>query len=124
MMHKNMGYFNGWKFGVPITMYHCGLRTFKDDVVRLIHEDSHLFTVVVIGKGGRIRFSDSFGKKLHSYIPISHKVDIMQPRFLVCTNGQNIAYCNVAGSMARLDAVPIDADVIEVKELRGAQKAR
>ncbi len=129
-MHKKMGYFNGWKFGAPVTVYRCGLRIFDDTIARLVYEDCSMFTVVLTSKDGRagfvdvngfIVFSDSFDKETHSYIPIPYKVNNMQPRFPTCSNRRNIAYCNRGGRMARLDVVTHDVQVVEVEELRGAK---
>ncbi len=119
-MHKNMGYFNGWKFGVPIIVISEGIRIYKKHEVRLVHECDDYF-IALIKDTTRRCYSMQYSSVLYKYIPIPYKVDIMQPRFPVCSNRRSLSYCNVGGRMARLDAVSSEADVIEVKELRGAK---
>ncbi len=130
MTHEKMGYFKDWKFGVPVTVHHCGLRIFDETIARLVYEDCSMFTVVLTSRDGRagfvdvngfIVFSDSFDKETHSYIPIPYKVDIMQPRFPVCVNRCYTAYCNKGAKMTSLALVGSNVHITEVKELEGAK---
>lgn len=129
--HEKMGYFEGFKFGVPVAVCYCHraisesgigfVRAWKNELLYLVHEDASEFTVLILYMGRQksthLYKALTLSKLDHSYIPIPYKVDIMQPRFLVCTNRDSVAYCNVSSSMTMLDVVPSDVYVTEVKDL-------
>ncbi len=119
-MHKKMGYFNGWKFGVPVMICLRGARLWASDTIRLVGEDKDFF-VVVTQSPGCYAATKRLPKENYTYIPIPYKVNNMQPRFPICSNRRSIAYCNRGGRMARLDVVTHDVQVVEVEELRGAK---
>ncbi len=119
-MHKKMGYFNGWKFGVPVTIIHQGATINPPVKARLVRETDDAFWVLT--RIDTDRQSVMYYKKSDfAYIPIPYKVNNMQPRFPICSNRRSIAYCNRGGRMARLDVVTHDVQVVEVEELRGAK---
>lgn len=117
-MHKKMGYFNGWKFGVPVTLYQKGAAIYPPIVSRLIRETEDAFWILCDGQKASVMY---FSKTDFSYIPIPYRMGMMQPRFPVCRNRRNTNYCNRGGRMSRLDAISNEADITEVKELEGAK---
>ena len=119
-MHKKMGYFNGWKFGVPVTIIHQGATINPPVKARLVRETDDAFWVLT--RIDTDRQSVMYYKKSDfAYIPIPYKVDNMQPRFPICVNRRDTAYCNKGSKMASLAVNSIDVQVTEVKELEGAK---
>lgn len=117
-MHKKMGYFNGWKFGVPISLIYRGARISHNTEARLIRETDNAFWAIV-GIGAR---SIMYYEKCDfSYIPIPHRVDIMQPRFPVCSNRHSTVYCNKGGKTTRFAVADNRVQITEIKELEGAK---
>ncbi len=110
-MHEKMGYFNGFKFGVPVVVLHEGTRILTNHEVRLVYECNYYF-IVLIRDNAYHAHSMQYSRDFFKYIPIPHSIDIqyspMKPRFPVCSNRRFTAYCYKGKRMAHMSVEPSD----------------
>lgn len=112
-MHKKMGYFNGFKFGVPIMLYDkpTGARIWKKATIRLVYEGSKSFVVLDSNRSQDV-MSFNLSKAKYSYTPIGHTIDLvdspMKPRFPVCVTRNDTAYCYKGNRMSHMAVEPTD----------------
>lgn len=111
-MYEKMGYFNNWKFGVPIELVRDGRDQSPDENIRLINEDSESFIVIFAARGKCHATPRRLRKSEYSYVPIDHTIDVydspIKHRFPVCSNGLATAYCNKSRRIARMAIEPTD----------------
>ena len=93
---KEMDHFIGWKFGVPVKIFHCG-RSVKD-YSRLTHESDVSFRAVN-NVGGGMYFSKSDG---YTYELIPHKYGAFSPRYPVLQNPSQNVFCNSTEEMSTI----------------------
>ena len=89
-MENKMGHFIGWKFGVPVNVFHHGY--IIKDCYCLTHESDVSFRVVN-SEGGGTYYPKSDG---YTYELIPHKnlFAAFSPRYPVCQSPARTAYCN------------------------------
>ena len=97
-MENRMGHFVGWKFGVPVKIFHHG--RLVTDYNRLTHESEVSFRAANDG-GGEMYYSKSDG---YIYELIPHKYSAFSPRYPVCQNSLETAFCNGLGIMPTMGA--------------------
>ena len=95
-MKNSMGHFVGWTFGVPVKV-RAKLQDDQEAVsgeTRLIHEDEHYFDILT-ENGAQA----SCSKNYFYYELIPYKYPGFSPRFPVCQNKNETAFCNSTYNM-------------------------
>lgn len=113
-IHEKMGYFEDFKFGVPVEVFRDGKRRDKRDN-RLIFEDDLAFTVIT--DDGPYPYT--YYKDNHSYKLIPYSADrnqrLEQPRYPLVSSKQYVAYCNVGNNIDTILAEP-NNNIAKVKK--------